>query len=190
MKTLQATLTIFFLLPLVFCSMLKSREISYPSGIVFPLEEEAHIEFGGEIICQMIRRGDSLYFSTRKGIVYCLDGVKRKTVWSFQTSNPLASPVYPGNDRFYIYDVKNVLYCLGIDGQCLWRYQSDENITSAILEHEEHVYWERKRDGLSRSKLRMDFLCGNILFRRLSVPIRLLFRMTSHSGVITGMCIL
>jgi outer membrane protein assembly factor BamB len=129
----------FFLLILVIflvssCSIFRRKAPSYPSGIFFPVAKAGEVVFQGKVNDHIEREGARLYFSTRGGVVYCLDGVKRETVWESQVSAELMSPPYLGAENIYVYDRKNIIYCLNKEGSLLWKIEMMEGITSGILE--------------------------------------------------------
>ncbi len=114
--------------------------MSYPSGIMFPLEREGEIAYRGEIIDLICRQGDDLFLSTKNGFVYAIEGKERKTDWSFQVGENLASPPYLGKENLYVYDNNATIYCLDKDGKMVWKKKLEENITSGIKEYEGKVF--------------------------------------------------
>lgn len=124
-----------------FCSFFESRIAPYPSGVIFPLDRDGEVVYKGEIIDLVEKVDGKLYLSTRKGLVYCLDGIKRKIFWTFEASVPLLSPPFLGSENIYVYDESNILYCLNMEGKPLWKKKIEEKITSGVAESKKRIYF-------------------------------------------------
>lgn len=132
------------------CSLFQSKIPPYPSGIIFPLVRHAELGYEGEII-NLIRKSENrLYLSTREGKVYCIDGQKRKILWSYDVSDSLASAPHLGENAIYVIGERNSLYCLNTAGQLQWKETFTNKITSEIKANNRKVYI-----GTSRG----EFLC-------------------------------
>jgi len=123
-----------------FCSLFKAKIAPYPSGVIFPVVIDQELSYEGEIISLIQKKDHLLYFSTRKGRVYCLDGQKREMVWQFDIPTSLACPPYLSESRLYIYDRENILYCLALDGKLVWKTELADKLTSGIAESGAQVY--------------------------------------------------
>jgi outer membrane protein assembly factor BamB len=123
------------------CSLFRSKVVPYPTGIMFPLVKDGELSYEGEIIPQIQSIDSILYFSTRKGKVYCVDAQNRLIQWRFDTTASLVSPAYLGENRIYVYDVEDDLYCIGEQGKSLWKSKASEKITSTVLECRDRVYF-------------------------------------------------
>ena len=135
--------------------------LPYPSGVIFPLEKAEEMFYHGKIIDLLQKTNGILYFSTHKGFVYSLEGSKRKVLWKFKTQNPLASSPYLSQEKIYVFDRKNIVYCLDKKGQLLWKNKIDKNITSGLRENRGKLYLGTEEGGL----LAFDSLNGEILWR-------------------------
>lgn len=127
----------FLLLILFFlssCSLFKERPRPYPSGVFFPVTGDGQVVYQGKVIDLVERDGDRLYLSTEKGLVYCLDSVKRAVVWKSEVSPSLVSPPSLGAQNLYVYDENGILYCLSKEGSLLWKKEVGERITSRVAE--------------------------------------------------------
>jgi len=136
---LMALVKKFILLTLVAfllssCSIFRRKAPSYPAGIFFPVAKSGEVVFQGRVNDHIEREGDRLYFSTRSGVVYCVDGVKREIVWESQVSDEFMSPLFLGAKNIYVYDRSSTLHCLNKEGSLLWKIEIVDGITSGILE--------------------------------------------------------
>lgn len=123
-----------------FCSLFKAKVVPYPSGVIFPVAEDHELSYDGEIISPIQKKDHLLYFSTRKGKGYCLDGEKREMVWQFDCPAPLVCPPYLSESRIFVYDRENFLYCLDRDGKLVWKTALANKLTSGIAESGAQVY--------------------------------------------------
>ncbi len=154
------------------CSLFRAKVAPYPSGVIFPLVKDGELTYEGEITAQIQKIDPFLYFSTRKGKVYCVDGQNQQVLWRFDTSLPLESPVYLGDNHIFVYDKESTIYCLDDQGKLLWQKKASEKITSDIAENRGRVFfgtekgllyslnsesgeeiWRFQADGLIRSNL-------------------------------------
>jgi outer membrane protein assembly factor BamB len=123
------------------CSLFRSKNIPYPQGIMFPLEEASRASYEGEILKFVQKEGEKLYFSTKKNIFYCWDGQKREVIWKFATDDKIASPPCLGQQYIFFYDLQNTLYCLARKGQLVWKKKIEAIITSPVSEGEGRIYF-------------------------------------------------
>lgn len=130
MKKTAALLSVILLCN--FCSLFKARIIPYPTGVMFPVTKDHELTYEGEIISPIQKKDHLLYFSTRKGRVYCMDGQKREMVWQFDIPNPLTYPPHIAENRIYVYDGKNILYSLNLEGKLVWETELADRLTSGI----------------------------------------------------------
>jgi len=124
-----------------FCSFFESRTSYYPSGVFFPLYRDGEIVYKGEIIDLVEKMDGQVYLSTRKGLVYCLDGLKRKINWTFEASVPLLSPPFLGLENIYVYDESYTLYCLDKEGTLIWKKNVKDRVVSGIAEFKKRIYF-------------------------------------------------
>lgn len=122
------------------CSLFKSKISPYPSGIIFPLIKDAELAYEGEIINRIQKYGDRLYLTTREGRIFCIDGQKRKILWSYDTPDPLASAPFLGKDAVYALDEKSSLYCLDTAGSLKWKKTFTNKVTSEIKVDNGRIY--------------------------------------------------
>jgi predicted amidohydrolase YtcJ/outer membrane protein assembly factor BamB len=146
-KMRKLTLYLLACLFLFSCSIFKPKELPYPSGLIFPLEKDGEMTYQGRIIELIEKANGSLYFSTQKGFVYCVDGEKREVLWKFKASNPIISPSHLSKEKVYVIDSKNIIYCLDKKGSALWREGIGENITSRLREDQGNIYFGTNEGG-------------------------------------------
>ena len=125
---------LLILISLISCSLFKERSRPYPSGVFFPVTRDGQVGYQGKVIDLVERDGDRLYLSTDKGLVYCLDSVKRAVVWKSEVFPSLMSPPSLGAQNLYVYDENGILYCLSKEGRLLWKKEVGEMITSRVAE--------------------------------------------------------
>jgi outer membrane protein assembly factor BamB len=129
----------------------------YPDGILFPLEKAGEFLYDGEIIDRIQKKENRLYFSTRKGFIYCLDALDYKLQWRLRMQEAPKSPVFMGQSHFFVFDIKNNVYCFDLDGNPLWQISLKEEITSPLAEIGNFVFL-----GTSQgSFIAIDVLSGN-----------------------------
>jgi outer membrane protein assembly factor BamB len=105
------------------------------------LEKGGEVLYQGEVVEHIEKQGCRLYLSTRAGFVYCIDGQERQSIWSFQAQDELESPPYLGKENIYVYDKNSVLYCLDKEGKLRWKKELDENISTAVGENAEIIFF-------------------------------------------------
>jgi outer membrane protein assembly factor BamB len=132
-----------------FCSLFRAKIAPYPSGVVFPVGKDHELSYEGEIISLIQTQNHLLYFSTRKGKLYCIDGQKKEVLWLFDIPASLASPPYLSERGIYICDDENILYCIDRNGKLQWKKMLPDNVTSGIAESEGQVYLGTEKGQLS-----------------------------------------
>jgi outer membrane protein assembly factor BamB len=123
------------------CSLFRTKPAPYPTGVIFPLEKDHELVYEGEIISQIEKKDDLLYFATRIGKVYCVDGAKREIVWKADIPTPLASPPFIGENRLYVSDTESSLYCIDFSGKISYKLTFESEITSGIGANQGQVYF-------------------------------------------------
>jgi len=121
------------------CSLFKSKIPSYPTGIIFPIEKAKEISYKGKIIDNIQKKQGYLYFSTREGFIYCVDYENEKINWEFKASELIESHPFLGKESIYVFDRKNRLYCLNMEGKVRWENKINEGITSGVVELKDEV---------------------------------------------------
>ena len=139
-KMKKTALYLLLIIASVSFSACRARIAPYPTGIIFPLAVDREIPYAGEITDVLCKQGDSLIFSTQKGLVYALNSSTRKIAWQFSCQENLDSPPYLGVEHIYVYDQKGTLYCLDQNGHLIWEKKLDEQITGGILEYRNRIY--------------------------------------------------
>jgi len=124
----------FLCLILCFCSLFRSKTLTYPRGVIFPLEKDGEVPYQGEVVEHIEKQGCYFYLSTKAGFIYCIDGKERQNIWSFQAQDELESPPYLGEENIYVYDKNSVLYCLNKAGKLCWKKELGENISTGVGE--------------------------------------------------------
>jgi len=136
-KTAAAVLMCFLTLG---CAIFRSKTEPYPTGVIFPVKAAARLEYEGEIIDRIEKRGDSLFFSTRKGRVFCVNLRTQETVWRSKVSDDLVTPPIIGEENVYVYDSSHTLFCLNNDGKRIWEKNVPAGIGGGILESGGKIY--------------------------------------------------
>jgi outer membrane protein assembly factor BamB len=114
------------------CSLFRTKALPPPVSSVFPLQAESRILYDGEINRLVQNSGGRLYFSTRKGLVYCIDGAKKEIVWKFSAPAAISAPPCPSEGRVYCADQEDGLYCLDEAGQVVWEKKLAEKISGDL----------------------------------------------------------
>ena len=136
----KSAILLFVILFFQFCSLFKAKVVPYPSGVIFPLEQEQHILYDGEIIAPIQKKDQFFYFCTRKGKVYCVDGLKKEMLWQLDIPVSLSSPPDLAESRIYVSDSESTLYCIDLDGNLLYKITFMSKITSGIGVSQGHIY--------------------------------------------------
>ncbi len=130
------------------CSFFKSKILPYPSGVIFPLERNGGVLYRGKINDVIQKKGNDLYLSTDRGIVYSIDGIERKIRWIFRVRQEFVSAPYLGENSVYVYDSQSTLYCIDMDGQLSWKKKIGEKITSGVKESQGRLYFGTEKGTL------------------------------------------
>jgi len=138
--TIYQVFILLLILSLSSCSLFKAKTLPYPDGIIFPMEKIRENSFDSEPIEIIHREKSILYFSTRGGKVICFDMETKKTAWEFQAKGKIESPLYRGQDNFYVHNDKGLLHCLSLKGKLIWKTKIGDKITSGIYESGSRVY--------------------------------------------------
>jgi len=138
--TISQVFILLLILSLSSCSLFKAKTLPYPDGIIFPMEKIRENSFDSEPFEIIHREKSILYFSTRGGKVICFDIETKKTAWEFQVKGKIESPLYRGQDNFYVHNDKGLLFCLSLKGNLIWKTKIGDKITSGIYESGSRVY--------------------------------------------------
>ena len=122
------------------CSLFKAKIVPYPTGVIFPVEMDEEQSYEGEIISPIQKESHLLYFSTRKGKVYCVDGQKREMLWHTDIPASLSSSPYLTENRIYVYDSEKTLFSMDRAGKLLSKMTFVSEITSGIAVNEGQIY--------------------------------------------------
>jgi outer membrane protein assembly factor BamB len=114
------------------CSLFRTKASPPPLSSVFPLQEESRVLYEGETNRLVQNSGGRLYFSTRKGLVYCIDGAKKDISWKYSARAGIPTPPCLGEGRIYFADQENGLYCLAETGQLVWEKKLAEKISGDL----------------------------------------------------------
>lgn len=122
------------------CSLFRTKALPPPVSSVFPLQEESRVLYEGEINRLVQNSGGRLYFSTRKGLVYCIDGAKKEILWKFSARAVISTPPCLSEGRVYCADQENGLYCLDEAGRVVWEKKLAEKISGDVGQSHGKVY--------------------------------------------------
>ncbi len=140
MRKKLACLSLAIVLFSVQCALFREKIPPYPSGLIFPIEETFSVAYGGEIDGLILRDDGLLYFSTRNGLVFCLDGLKKRILWKFKAEADFLTAPCLGAHGLTINDRSNTLYYLDLQGHLIWQKKIDVAITSELREKEGIIY--------------------------------------------------
>ena len=122
------------------CALLRNKASPPPLSAVFPLQPESRLLYDGEINRTVQNSGGRLYFSTRKGSVYCIDGSKKDIVWKFSARSGISAPPCLSEGRVYCADQENRLYGLDEAGKAVWEKKLEEKISSDVGQDQRRVF--------------------------------------------------
>ena len=145
----KSAVLLIFILSIFSCSLFRGKAVPYPTGVIFPVEKDQEIAYEGEIVPPIQRENHLLYFSTRKGKIYCFDGQKQEMLWQVDIPSSLSSSPYLTDDRIFVNDRKATLYCLDRDGKLRWKATFVNRITSGIAVGNGQLYICTKKGLLS-----------------------------------------
>lgn len=144
------------------CSLFVSKSLAaYPEGILFPLEEAARMNYQGEIAGLLLAGNGNLYFSTEEGRIFCLDGEKRESLWTYKLPHAATLPLSLSREHLYAFDEGNTLYCLDEKGQLLWERKGEETPTSPAAEDSGRTYFGTETGGV----FALDASNGDVIWR-------------------------
>ena len=140
MKILRNIAVLALLASLPGCALLRSRPEPYPTGIRFPLIEEAAVVFQGRPLPVVGTDGTRIFVAANSGRLYGIDASGYKVAWTFKADKPFDEPPTLGTDRIYACDSGSTLYCLDREGKLLWRLPLPEKPASAVRESSGRIY--------------------------------------------------
>ncbi len=103
------------------CSVFSPKPAPYPEGVVFPLEEASRVEFPGRVHRPLVKTGGKLYFSTDKGVLYCLDEHGSKILWEYDAQAALGCAPAVGPQAIAAWDTANNVHGISPAGKALWK---------------------------------------------------------------------
>jgi outer membrane protein assembly factor BamB len=122
------------------CSIFRPKIAPYPTGAVFPLVEAGRVAYNGKVVRSVRAAEGKVYLTTDKGLLYCLDGVKRTILWEFAAPAPFGCPPLLGPGQIYVWDRANRLYGFDGDGRILWTMEFKETMAGDIAWHQGLIY--------------------------------------------------
>lgn len=145
---MKRALTLILICAGISCSIFRSRVAPYPTGVIFPLAEAARIGFDGKIIRSLVGSEGRLYFSTDKGIVYCLEEAGLKILWTYAAGAALGCPPAVGVASTAVWDVENNVHAIDKNGGLIWKTRLSDAITSDICLGRDRIYVGTKEGRL------------------------------------------
>lgn len=119
----------------------RPRVETYPTGVVFPLEEAGQIAFAGRLNGVLVKGPDSrFYFSTDTGFLYGLDVAAQQLSWQQSNPSPFGCPPLLASDRIFIWDRENTVFGYTLKGEPVWKTSLPEAITSPLSADAERIY--------------------------------------------------
>ncbi len=122
------------------CALLRHRPKPYPTGIRFPLVEEAAVVFEGRPLPVAGADGKRIFVAAAPDRLYGIDVSTFKAAWAFQSERPIDEPPAFGASRIYVCDSGPTLYCLDLEGKLQWRLPLPEKPASAVREASGRLY--------------------------------------------------
>jgi outer membrane protein assembly factor BamB len=83
----------------------------------------------GQVGGSPVLHGGRAYFGSADGNLYCLDAETGQKIWIFRTSYPLITPLIVV-DRIFVGYEGGSLYCLSLDGELQWKFNTDSWIAA------------------------------------------------------------
>lgn len=135
MKILSRAIVLVLLASFPGCALFRKRPAAYPTGIRFPLVEEAGVAFEGRPRTVVGTDGTRVFLAADPGRIYGIDASAFKIAWTFQADKPLEDAPAFGTGRIYFCDSGRTLYCLAPDGKLLWRRPLPDKPAAAVREN-------------------------------------------------------
>jgi outer membrane protein assembly factor BamB len=140
MKTFRCVSVLALLASVPGCALLRPRPEPYPTGIRFPLVEEAAVVFEGRPLPVVGTDGTRVFVAASSGRLYGIDVSALKVAWTFKAERPFDEPPTLGADLLYACDSGSTLFCLDRDGNLRWRLPLPEKPASAVRESSGRIY--------------------------------------------------
>jgi outer membrane protein assembly factor BamB len=112
-----------------------------PERLGFPLMEESSIAFVGAISGPIRIRYGVAYFSTDEGLLYSVDALSRRVLWTFRADQPILAPPEIGDEAVLVRDEGNTIYRLDEGGRLVFKATPADPVTSPVREHRGLVYF-------------------------------------------------
>lgn len=140
MKILRLASALALLAAVPGCALFRHRPKPYPTGIRFPLIEQAAVIFEGRPLPVAGTDGKRVFVAAAPDRLYGIDASTFKVAWSFQAERPFdESPAF-GPGRLYVCDSGPALYCLDLEGKLQWRLALPEKPAAAVREAAGRLY--------------------------------------------------
>jgi outer membrane protein assembly factor BamB len=112
-----------------------------PEKLGFPLMVESSIAFSGTISGPVRIRYGVAYFSTDEGLLYCVDALSRRVLWTFKADRPFLVAPEIGEEAILVRDEGNTIYRLDESGRLLFKTTPEDPVTSAVREYRGRIYF-------------------------------------------------
>jgi outer membrane protein assembly factor BamB len=112
-----------------------------PEKLGFPLMEESSIAFAGTISGPIRIRYGVAYFSTDEGLLYSVDALSRRVLWTFRADRPILVPPEIGDEAILVRDEGNTIYRLDEGGRLVFKATPADPVTSPVRERLGLVYF-------------------------------------------------
>ena len=122
------------------CSIFHPRPAPYPDGVIFPVAQTEKIEFEGRAVKSLVKSGGKLYFSTDRGVLYCLDEPGRQVLWTYASPSALGCPPAVGPQFLAVWDADNNILGLGLDGALIWKVLLPGTPSSDVFLAQDKLY--------------------------------------------------
>lgn len=112
-----------------------------PETLGFPLMEDRALPFDGTAIGPVRIHYGVAYFSTEEGVLYSVDALSRRVLWTFKADKSLTAAPEIGEDSVLIRDEGNTIYKLDEGGRLVFRTTPPDPVTSPVREYQGRIYF-------------------------------------------------
>ncbi len=116
------------------CSLFRSRLVSYPTGVVFPLVKAHSLSWAGEMSGPLLFRSDRIYFATLDGRLNCVSAQTREMIWTYEMTEKQPAYICLGQQNIYIWNSTGSVHCLVPSGNLKWEISVSESLSQGACE--------------------------------------------------------
>jgi outer membrane protein assembly factor BamB len=118
----------------LYCLERKTGKVVWKYRSIESTDED---EFAAGFKAAPLLAGNSVFAGDEDGFLHAIDAKTGKRHWQFETGAEIAGGVAFWNDRLILASYDSFLYCLSLDGEKLWTFQTRDriNCSPAIVDH-------------------------------------------------------